>query len=326
MVQTSTQWLLLIVTLPTASATARMRIWRSLKSLGCASFRDGVYLLPNSEANRDSLRELADETIREGGSAWLLSVATESSTEDLEYRALFDRTAEYAELFTRLSEARLAVSELGTQEINRLLRKLRRDYEAVRHIDYFPNDATLQAEAVWMDFVSLAQTALSPAEPQATDKTIPTLNVDDYQGRTWATRAKLWVDRVASAWLIRRFIDQQPNFLWLDSPFACPPDALGFDFDGATFTHVGDRVTFEVLLASFHLEQDRGLIRLGAMIRALDVGGAPVPEAAGFEAMLAGTRQRIADDDQFLAEVSVVLDSLYLHFSSVTQRPNRKPE
>lgn len=295
-----------------------MRVWRTLKSLGCASFRDGVFLLPSDSAHRDALQELADETIREGGSAWLLKVEAESDT-DREYRALFDRSADYAALLGRLTEARHTLSGLGAQDINRLLRKLRRDYEAVRNIDYFPNEGTLQAEAAWMDFVSLAQTALSPAEPQATDNAIPKLNPNDYQGKTWATRANLWVDRVASAWLIHRFIDRHPTFLWLDSPNNCPANVLSFDFDGATFTHVGDRVTFEVLLTSFRLEQDRGLMRLGAMIRSLDIGGAPVPEGAGFEAMLAGTRQRVADDDQFLAEVSVVLDSLYLHFSSRPQ-------
>jgi hypothetical protein len=315
----STQWLLLIVTLPTASATARMRVWRTLKSLGCASFRDGVFLLPKASAHRDSLQELADETIQEGGSAWVLSVEAESDA-DLEYRALFDRSADYAGLLGRLTDARHTLSGFGAQDINRLLRKLRRDYEAIRAIDYFPNDATLQAEAVWMDFVSLAQTALSPAEPQATDQIIPKLNLNDYQGKTWATRANLWVDRVASAWLIRRFIDRRPTFLWLDFPSNCPPEALGFDFDGATFTHVGDRVTFEVLLASFQLEQERGLMRLGAMIRSLDIGGAPVPEAAGFEAMLAGARQRAVDDDQLLDEMTLVLDSFYAHFSNGPQK------
>ena len=119
---------------------------------------------------------------------------------------------------------------------------------------------------------------------------------------------------MASAWLIQRFIDRHARFLWLESPADCPDDALGFDFDGATFTHVGDRVSFEVLLSSFGLESDRGLSRLGAMIHALDIGGMPVPEASGFEAMLAGARARLKDDDALLAEIGAVLDSLYAHF------------
>lgn len=189
-------------------------------------------------------------------------------------------------------------------------------YEAVRETDYFPNETSTQAEAIWMDFVNMVDSLLSPDEPRAMSAPIVRLELSDYQERTWATRRRIWVDRVASAWLIRRFIDQKARFLWLDSPGDCPADALGFDFDGATFTHIGDRVSFEVLLASFGLDQDRGLLRLGAMVHALDVGEGFVPEAGGFEAMLAGARQRARDDDQLLDEISVVLDSLYAHFSS----------
>ncbi len=316
----NTQWLLLIVSLPTISATARMRIWRALKALGCGALRDGAYLLPNQRAHQQSLQELSDETVREGGSAWLLHVLAQSGSESDSYRALFDRSGDYAELLTAVAQARGTLSGSGTQDINRLLRKLRRDYEAIRAIDYFPNDASAQAEAAWMDFVHVAETMLAPGEPQVVEAAIARLDAKDYQGRLWATRSHLWVDRVACAWLIRRFIDSKARFIWLDTPADCPPEALGFDFDGAQFTHVGDRVSFEVLLASFGLEQDRGLLRLGAMVHALDVGGVAVPEASGFEAMLAGARQRVADDDQLLAEIGLVLDSLYLHFSNNLQK------
>lgn len=176
-----------------------------------------------------------------------------------------------------------------------------------------------------MDFVNVVQTLLSPGEPQAVDAVIPRRELAAYQGRTWATRRHLWVDRVASAWLIRRFIDRQARFIWLAALSDCPPEALGFDFDHAAFTHIGDRVTFEVLLASFGLERDQGLIRLGAMVHALDVGGIFVAEASGFEAMLAGSRQRCADDDGLLAEMGIVLDSLYAHFSTEPPSTTVKP-
>jgi len=83
-------------------------------------------------------------------------------------------------------------------------------------------------------------------------------------------------------------------------------------------------VTFEVLIASFGLDQDRGLMRLGAMVHALDVGNGFVPEASGFESILAGARQRAIDDDQLLAEIGVVLDSLYAHFANDTQTSQTK--
>ena len=319
-----TQWPLLVLSLPTHSATARMRIWRALKALGCGALRDGVYLLPPGESHRQQLRDLSEETVREGGTASLLTVLAQSDAESQAFRALFDRSPDYAEFVTALSSARKALSEATPQEINRVLRKLRREYEALRAIDFFPNEAGAQTEAAWMDFVNVAEAVLSPGEPQAVDADIPRCDLSAYQGRVWATRRRLWADRVASAWLIRQFIDREARFHWLASPVDCPPDALGFDFDGAAFTHVGDRVTFEVLLASFGLEQDRGLARMGAMVHALDVGGAFVPEASGFEAMLGGARQRAADDDQLLAEMSVVLDSLYAHFSSDPANSSRK--
>jgi hypothetical protein len=126
------------------------------------------------------------------------------------------------------------------------------------------------------------------------------------------------VDRVASAWLIQRFIDPKAQFLWLDSPADCPAGALGFDFNDATFTHVGDKVTFEVLAASFQLPTTPGMTKLCALVHALDAGGEAPPEAAGFEAIFTGARARIADDDAFLAEIGNILDSLYAHYNKET--------
>lgn len=312
----TSSWLLLIISLPTNSATARMRIWRALKSLGCAALRDGAYLLPQGEQHRAALEDLVSDATREGGSAWLLTVQAQSEEEDQAYRLLFDRSADYAGVLAALADARKGLAGAAAQEINRMLRKLRRDYEAVRATDYFPNNASLQAEAALMDLVNVAEALLSPGEPHSVDAAIARRSASDYRGRTWATRRRLWVDRVACAWLIRRFIDPDARFLWLESPADCPADALGFDFDGAAFTHVGERVSFEVLLASFGLDQDRGLQRLGAMVHSLDIGEGFVPEASGFEAMLSGARQRARDDDQLLAEMSPVLDALRTHFSN----------
>lgn len=307
-------WLLLVISLPTSGATGRMRVWRALKALGCGSLRDGVYVLPAAETHAESLRNLADETIKEGGSAWLLPVQLGSADEDAAFRALFDRAEAYAELAAALSQARKTLATLTPQDIARQLKRLRKDYEAVRAIDYFPNQASQQAEALWEDFLGAVDTVLSPGEPHPAGGTIRRLDPAEYRGRLWATRRKLWVDRVASAWLIRRFIDDKAHFLWLASPAECPGDALGFDFDGAAFTHLGERVTFEVLLASFGLDDDPGLRRLAALVHALDVGGMTSPEAQGFEAIMSGARQRLADDDRLLEEIGQVLDSLYTHF------------
>jgi hypothetical protein len=320
MTTSSDSWHLLIVSLPTASATARMRIWRAIKTLGCAALRDGAYLLPAHAELAAQLRMLADEAEQEDGQAWLLRVQADAAAETGAYRALFDRTPDYTDWLAELSEARKTLPELAAAERNRLHRRHARAYEAIRQIDFFPNEASVRAAAQWRDFAAAIQAIQSPGEPRAADGNIPRRDPSQYQGRLWATRRHLWVDRVASAWLIQRFIDPHARFAWLDSPADCPADALGFDFDGATFTHVGERVSFEVLLASFGLDDNHGLARLGAVVHALDVGGSTAPEASGFEAILAGARKRLPDDDALLAEIGAVLDSLYAYFSG-----SRKP-
>lgn len=316
MTHPSAPWLALIVSLPSASATARMRIWRAVKALGCAALRDGAYLLPAQTEQAAQLQALADETRQEDGQAWLLQVQAKDMAEQAIFQALFDRTADYSPWLEELRQARQALSDLGTTELQRLQRKQARIYAAIRKIDFFPGETSIRAEAQWRDFSNAIEAMQSPGEPQATAGRIARRDRIQYQGRLWATRRHLWVDRVASAWLIQRFIDPHARFLWLDAPADCPPDALGFDFDGATFSHVGERVTFEVLLTSFGLEGDRSLAQLGAMVHALDVGGAAPPEAGGFEAVLAGARKRWPDDDALLADIGGVLDSLHAHFSN----------
>ncbi|MEH0168521.1 chromate resistance protein ChrB domain-containing protein [Roseateles microcysteis] len=307
-------WLLLVVSLPSSGATARMRIWRGLKALGCAAMRDGAYLLPASPEREQALQALADDCLREGGSAWLMAVQPRTADAASAYSQLFDRHEDYAALRQSWKEANAGLAALGATEMARLQRKLQREFDALRAIDFFPSEAAVEAEAAWSDFTKRIDSLLSPDEPHEIDGGIPRLDVSAYQGRVWATRRHLWVDRVASAWLIRRFIDKAARFQWLAKPSDCPKRALGFDFDGATFTHVGNRVSFETLMASFGLELDPALMRLATIVHALDVGGDPVPEAKGFEAVMSGARERLGDDDALLAEMSQVLDSLYAHF------------
>ena len=308
-------WLLLILSLPTQSATARMRIWRALKTLGCAALRDGAYLLPATPEHEAALRNLADQCSREGGTALTLTASAVDERESDAFPLLFDRAEDYAALVRTWKKLSPGLAKLGAAELTRRHRKLRRDYDAVRAIDFFPGDASASAEAAWAELTARIERVLSPDEPRDTGGDVPRRKPNEFTGRLWATRRRLWVDRVASAWLIRRFIDPKARFVWLAKAADCPRKAVGFDFDGATFTHVGDRVTFETLTASFGLDDDAALVRLGAMIHSLDVGGDPVPEGAGFEAVLTGARERLADDGELLDEMSGVLDSLYTHFA-----------
>ena len=176
-------WALLIVTLPTSGATARMRIWRAIKTLGCAALRDGVYLLPAGARQIAHLSELADEARREGGQAWLLNVRARDPEEEATFRALFDRSADYAELQAALAEARRSLASQDSAELNRLLRRHGRAYEAIRMTDFFPNEASIRTEAQWHDFSRAIDSIQSPGEPQALTRPIARRDPAQYQGR-----------------------------------------------------------------------------------------------------------------------------------------------
>ena len=305
------------MTQPGKSPTPRIRLWRLLKGLGAAVLRDGVYLLPDREPLRLALEDQVQGVHTLGGAAYVLAVEPLTAT-DAHFRAFFDRSEEYAALLTTIAHVRATLAETTEAQARRVLQQVRRDYEAVLAIDYFPGPAQAQSAQALADADAAVTRHFSPDEPQPLQAGIRHLERTAYRGKVWATRQRVWVDRVASAWLIRRFIDPDARFLWLPTPQDCPPEAIGFDFDGAAFTHTGHRVTFEVLVTSFDLTTDPALRRLGVLVHALDVGGLPVPEAAGFEAILTGVRASGADDDQMLAAMLPVLDALYTTFGQET--------
>ena len=144
---TSDSWLVFVVSLPSAAATARMRIWRAVKALGCAALRDGAYLLPAQAEQAAQLQTLADEAAQEGGQAWLLRVHAQNMAEQAAYQALFDRAADYAPWLEELAQARQLISTLPAAELQRLQRRHARTYEAIRKIDFFPGESSIRAEA-----------------------------------------------------------------------------------------------------------------------------------------------------------------------------------
>ncbi len=303
-------WITLITSLPTENATARMRAWRTLKNSGAAVLRDGVYLLPERDNCRSTLDTVATDIHSADGSALVLRV---EAPEGADFPKLFDRSEDYGLLLTDIATVREGLSTESAADSVKQARKLRKTFTGLSDIDFFPGEARIQTEVALQDLEQKATWALSPNEPHAVNDSISRLDIQQYSGRIWATRQRPWVDRLASAWLIQRFIDPQATLLWLASPADCPPDALGFDFNGATFTHVGARVTFEVLLASFGLETP-GLQRLAALIHFLDVGGVQPPESAGIESALAGLRDTILDDDQLLSLAGNIFDGLLASF------------
>jgi len=313
------RWLLLAVSLAgRPGSTARVRLWRALKELGVGSLRDGVSVLPAGTPARTAFASIVGEVVAEGGSAWLLELPAQAAEVEQALSALFDRTASYAELAGTMAALVQEAPLLDEATARRRLRQLDKALGELERLDFFPGPPQAQARAARTSLKAEIDRRFSPEEPMSAQRALTPLAPGDYRDRTWATRRRLWVDRVASAWLIRRFIDPDARFLWLEGPEDCPAGALGFDFDGAPFTHAliegSERVTFEVLAASFGLEGDPGLARLGQLVHFLDAGGLPVAEAAGFEAVLAGLREATANDDALLAAATPILDALYLTY------------
>lgn len=308
----------LLLTLPSRQPSARTRVWRALKALGAAVLRDGLHVLPAGAVHEARLDALAVEIVAAGGTAERVRLQACTPEQARRFRELFARDAEYRELLDAVQALHREAATLAEPgpALQRRLRGLQRLGEQLAAIDFFPGEAQAQLQRALADCAQ----RLAAGEPQAAGVLPVRRDRGDYQQRCWATRRRPWVDRLASAWLIARHIDAAPRFLWLADPAGCPPDALGYDFDGAEFTHAGGLVSYETLLVSFGLDADAALLRLGALVHTLDVGGVPLAEAAGLAALLAGACADIADDDALLAATLPVFDWLYRHFQEQENR------
>jgi hypothetical protein len=306
-------WAVLFLTLPTQPSAVRLRVWRALKTLGCGSMRDGVYVLP--DAKKALFDALVAEVRAHGGQASVLELSACDEVQRADVLALFDRTEAYGQWRAEAQTLAAALSDLPETEARRRWRAVSETLQAIERIDYYPGAAAEQAQAELDALRKALDARFSRGEPVAqAPHGIPRLDPRKFQGKRWATRARPWVDRLACAWLIRRFIDVEARFVWLADPAGSTPaprGTLGFDYDGARFTHVGARVSFEVLAASFGLDADPRLQRIARAVHFLDIGGIPVPEAVGMEAVLAGLREVHADDDHLTKAAAAVFDALY---------------
>ena len=300
----------LVLSLPTRNSTLRMRLWRALKDSGCGVLRDGVYVLPPA-ADTAALTKLESDIRSHGGFALTAALTPRTPAQLDDLRKLFDRSAEYAALAGKIAAAKGSLPRLGSRRGQTAIQRLERATQKLSRIDFFAGEAKTQADAALTDLKVAYRVMYAGGEPRFSKRGLRLLDPARYQKRVWATRKAPWVDRLASAWLIKRFIDREAKFAWIARPSECPKNALGFDFDGATFTHVKNRVTFEVLAASFGLDHDPALNAIGAAVHYLDVGGIPVPDAKGLETMLKGAREKARNDDALLAEAMRVLDLMY---------------
>jgi hypothetical protein len=288
-----------------------MRLWRALKETGCSVLRDGVYVLPAHAPQAAALVQLESEITTAGGFALTAELNVKSAAQHDHIRKLFDRGKEYGALVARIATAQRNLRRLGKRKADTLAQRLYRAFEDLSAIDFYPGQANLQAKDALERFVLETQRLYTEDEPHAARGTVRRLDPAKYRNRVWATRKNPWVDRLASAWLIRRFIDPKARFKWIDGPKDWPRNALGFDFDGADFTHVGNRVTFEVLLSSFGLEDDLALGQIAAVVHFLDIGGIPIEDAKGLELVLKGVRDSTRHDDERALAAGAVFDHVY---------------
>jgi hypothetical protein len=308
-------WLLLMHQLPPQPAYFRVKIWRRLQAMGAVAVKGAVYALPLDEQTQEDFRWLVQEITAGGGEAALCEARFIDGLSDQQVRAMFDaaRDADYDAI---VREAGTLADELAAQpdkraDGQRQLARLRRQLAQHVDIDFFGANGRQAAEAALR---SLEARLVEPAlELSGEEATIDDDALGGLEGRTWVTREGVHVDRIASAWLVRRFIDTKASFKFVPSKGYVPqPGEIRFDMFEAEFTHVGDRCTFEVLLERARLD-DLALQAIGEIVHDVDLKDAKFgrEETPGIAGLIAGIALAHQDDDQRLARGAAVLDDLY---------------
>lgn len=303
-------WLLLIPQLPAKPAYLRVRVWRRLQAIGAAPLKNAVHALPKRDDTRALFEELRAEITSGGGEALILEARFADGMTDADLRAVFDaaRDADYDEL-TREARDLLAAGEVAVADARRLRKRL----DEIAAIDFFGSHGRQAALATLADAERRAH-----EHPDVSGPGAPELTPAELKARTWVTRRHVHVDRIASAWLIRRFIDSDASFKFVDGKgYAPEPGELRFDMADAEFTHEGDRCTFETLVLRTGLDDDQALRALAEIIHDLDIADGKFgrPEAAGIAALINGICAGTDDDVERIARGSAALDGFHAHFA-----------
>ena len=303
----TTSWLLIVATLPTDDPAVRMRVMRTFEALGAAIMRDGVFLLPETPANQQAVERLVEYINSNAGNAQAVRAAPLDEAQIATFRQLFDRSARYEDLTKTVESLRIGFGLADPSAISRVLHKQRREFEAIGLLDFFPTPAREKAKEALAAAEAEVRELMFPTQAVPTEKTS-----EKFLGRKWATRRPLWADRLACAWLVRRFVDPEATMVWLEKVQEAPADAVTFSFDGARFSNSGNRITFEEMLSQLDMERNAALAKIGGIVRVLEVReGARVPEAAGVQTLLQGAVRRSASDDELLREAEKTFDLLY---------------
>jgi hypothetical protein len=305
--------LLLLVGVPPTPSSLRVRVWRRLRSLGAVALKRSAYLLPDTPERYEDFQWLAQEIQREGGEATLIRVREIENLRAADVLRLFHepRDQDYRQLAARYRKALQGLdrkSAAGTARVQDELARLAKDHQRIRDVDFFdaPGGAEVRRleEAIAMRTRRPESARPAPAEP--------TLDLTTARGRRWVTRPRPHIDRVASAWLIKRFIDPAAEFVFAE-PAAFPADAIAFDAPGAELSHRGEDCTFETLIKQARL-RDRRLARLAEVVHEADLrdGKFPREEARGIDVAIRALLAASPDDHQVLAQGMAMVEGLYV--------------
>lgn len=305
------EWLALLHQLPAKPPYLRVKIWRRLQAAGAVPLKNAAHVLPASEANEATFRDLLDEVVASGGEATLLRTRLIAGQSDHDVRGLFDaaRDADYDEI-AQAARRLLDTGPASGQEIAKLQRRL----DDVARLDFFGAHGRQEAEAALAELDRQRYTHPDVSR----DEAAPALEPAALVGKTWVTRRGVHVDRIACAWLIRRFVDPRASFRFVDAKSHRPDEGeLRFDMSDAEFTHEGDRCSFETIVLRAGLSGDPGLAAIGEIIHKLDIadGKFSRPETPGVGAMLSGICASTDDDLERIGRASDALDQFYTFFS-----------
>ena len=323
------RWLLLGHQLPTRSSNARVKTWRRLQQIGAVPARNSVYVLPNTEQCREDFEWIRSEIVALGGEATVFAADAISAggTEDIV--AVFQRTREQE--FRRLKrdidrllppgKGRRSGSGAKGRMHGRTARVLRDRLMALERIDFFPTAVRAETAA---SLVALEEAMQAPAPQPSEPESL--LSPGDFQNRRWVTRPRPGVDRMATAWLIRRFVDKNATFAFVEAPSG---DDLPFDMYAGEFSHHGELCTFEVVVNRFRV-RNPAVAKLGPIVHDLDMKDTRYdpPEAVAVGRMVEGLRALHADDATLLEHGIGMFDALARSFESdlVAVRHPRAPQ
>jgi hypothetical protein len=299
---TANSWLLLLFSLPTNRNTERVAVWRRLKKMGAVQIKTSTYLLPDEPAQYEQFQWLAKQIRDYGGDSTLVRAHEIEGLTKERVIAIFNdpRAKDYGELRKSLQSFIARQKKMDAEEASSELERLTRRFREVRAVDFFDSPRG-------HDVAMLLRRAEGPQR----SRQLETLDAKQYQGKTWLTRPRPEIDRVGSAWLIARFIDRKPKFVFASTADAIP-GAIPFDMLDAEFSHHGNFCTFETLSKRFAIS-DKSLVKIGEMIHDADLDDARFQrvEAVGIDRVLKGWAKEGLSDQEILRRGFECFDALY---------------